>query len=138
MDERVVRLLDVHLTFAFVWGHCASLHGHFASAELHQVLTGGAARPRHHAGEESSRRHNEDLLGDQTQSNTGNTGSGSHFTLSSGPGYAIIGPHITIANIVVFYILLNLHIKMRFRQSETSDVTDLENDHLYRLLLKIG
>lgn len=64
MDERVVRLLDVHLTFAFVWGHRASLHGHLASAELHQVLTGGAARPRHHAGEESSRRHNEDLLGD--------------------------------------------------------------------------
>lgn len=86
MDERVVRLLDVHLTFAFVWGHCASLHGHLASAELHQVLTGGAARARHHAGEESSRRHNEDLLGDQTQSNPGNTGSGAHFTLSSGPG----------------------------------------------------
>lgn len=134
MDERVVRLLDVHLTFALVWGHCASLHGHLASAELHQVLTGGAARPRHHAGEESSRRHNEDLLGDQTQSNTGNTG---HISPFPGAGYAIIGPHITIANIVVFFSYL--YIKMRLRQGETSDVTDLENDYLlYLPWLKIG
>lgn len=69
MDERVVGLLDIHLTFAFVWGHRASLHSHLASTKLHQVLTGGAARPRHHAGEQSSRRHNEELLEDQTESN---------------------------------------------------------------------
>lgn len=62
MDERVVGLLDVHLTFAFVRGHRASLHGHLASTELHQVLAGGAAGPGHHAGEEGSRRHNEELV----------------------------------------------------------------------------
>lgn len=73
MDERVVRLLDVHLTFAFVWGHRISLHGHLASTKLHQVLTGGAARPRHHAGEQSSRRHDEELLEGQAELNPINT-----------------------------------------------------------------
>lgn len=57
VDERVVRLLDVHLTFAFVRGHGAALHGHLTRPELHQVLDGGAARPRHQAGEQSSRGH---------------------------------------------------------------------------------
>lgn len=57
VDERVVRLLDVHLTFAFVRGHGAALHGHLTRPELHQVLDGGAARPRDQAGEQSSRGH---------------------------------------------------------------------------------
>lgn len=60
VDEGVVRLLDVHLTFAFVWGHRAAFHGHLAGAKLHQVLAGGAAGARHHAGEQSSRGHDEE------------------------------------------------------------------------------
>lgn len=59
VDEGVVGLLDVDLTFTLVGGHRAALHGHLASAKFHQVLTGGAARPRHHAGEESSGGHDE-------------------------------------------------------------------------------
>lgn len=59
VDEGVVGLLDVHLTFALVRGHCAALHGHLAGPKLHQVLAGGAAGPRHHAGEQSSRGHDE-------------------------------------------------------------------------------
>lgn len=69
MDEGVVGLLDVHLTFAFVWGHRTSLHGHFSSTKLYKVLTGRAARPRHHAGEQSSRRHYEELLEGQVELN---------------------------------------------------------------------
>lgn len=65
MDEGVVRLLDVHLTFALIWGHRTSLHGHLSSTKLHQVLTGGAAGARYHAGKQSSRRHDEELLQDR-------------------------------------------------------------------------
>lgn len=57
VDEGIVGLLDVHLTFAFVGGHRAALHGHLACTELHQVLAGGAPGARHHAGEQSSRGH---------------------------------------------------------------------------------
>lgn len=70
MDERVIGLLDVHLTFALVWGHRTALHGHLASTKLHQVLAGGASRARHHAGEQSSRRHDEELLEGQVGLNT--------------------------------------------------------------------
>jgi len=60
VDEGVVGLLDVHLTFALVRGHRAAFHGHFTCPKLHQVLAGGAAGPRRHAGEQSSRRHDEE------------------------------------------------------------------------------
>lgn len=60
VDEGVVRLLDVHLTFAFVRGHRAAFHGHLAGPKLHQVLAGGATGARHHAGEQSSGGHDEE------------------------------------------------------------------------------
>lgn len=60
VDEGVVGLLDVHLTFAFVRGHRAALHGHLTGPELHQVLAGGATGAGHHAGEQSSRGHDEE------------------------------------------------------------------------------
>lgn len=59
VDEGVVRLLDVDLTFALIGGHRAALHGHLTCPELHQVLAGGATGPRHQAGEQSSRGHDE-------------------------------------------------------------------------------
>lgn len=40
VDERVVSLLDVDLTFALVGGYRVALHGHLTSTKLHQVLTG--------------------------------------------------------------------------------------------------
>lgn len=60
VDERVVGLLDVDLTFALVGGHRAALHGHLTGTKLHQVFAGGAAGPRHHAGEQSSGGHDEE------------------------------------------------------------------------------
>lgn len=60
VDEGVVGLLDVDLTFAFIGGHRAALHGHLTSPKLHQVLAGGATGPRYHAGEQSSRGHDEE------------------------------------------------------------------------------
>jgi len=60
VDEGVVGLLDVNLTFTLVRSHRAALHGHFPGPKLHQVLAGGAAGARNHAGEQSSRCHDED------------------------------------------------------------------------------
>ena len=60
VDEGVVGLLDVDLTFTLVGGHRAALHGHLTGTKLHQILAGGAAGPRHHAGEQCSRGHDED------------------------------------------------------------------------------
>lgn len=60
VDEGVVGLLDVDLTFTLVGGHRAALHGHLTGPKLHQVLAGGAAGPRHHAGKQSSRGHDEE------------------------------------------------------------------------------
>lgn len=57
VDEGVVGLLDIDLTFALVRGHRAAFHGHLTGPKLHQVLAGGAAGPRHHAGEQSSGGH---------------------------------------------------------------------------------
>lgn len=63
MNEGVIRLLDVHLTFAFIGGHSTPLHGHLTGPKLHQVLAGGATGARHHAGEQSSRGHDEEEYG---------------------------------------------------------------------------
>lgn len=59
VDEGVVGLLDVDLTFALVGGHRAALHGHLTCTKLHQVLAGGTTGPRHQAGEQSSRGHDD-------------------------------------------------------------------------------
>lgn len=60
VDQGVVRLLDVDLTFTLVGSHRAALHRHFTCPKLHQELTGGATGARHHAGKQSSRRHDEE------------------------------------------------------------------------------
>lgn len=60
MDQGVVRLLDVDLTFTLVGSHRAALHRHFTGPELHQEFAGGAAGARHHAGKQSSRCHDDD------------------------------------------------------------------------------
>lgn len=59
MNEGVVSLLNVHLTFAFIGGHSTPLHGHLTGPKLHQVLAGGATGSGHHAGKQRSRGHDE-------------------------------------------------------------------------------
>lgn len=59
VDERVIGLLDVDLSFPLVGSYRAALHRHLTCPKLHQVLAGGATRPGHHAGEQSSRCHDD-------------------------------------------------------------------------------
>lgn len=67
VDEGVIGLLDVHLTFTLVRGHRAALHGHLPGPELHQVLAGGAAGAGHHAGEQSSGGHGAEVSDEEEE-----------------------------------------------------------------------
>lgn len=112
VDERVVRLLDVHRPLAFVWRHHIALQGHFAGTELHQVFAGASSGAAHHAWEESAGRHHEvsvRLLKNWTTMRTNPTGMLIRITFNR-----ITLLVCTVANAITDTINLEIKLKQPF------------------------
>lgn len=62
VNQGVVRLLDVHRAFAFIWCHYISFQGHFTGTKFHQVFAGAAPGAANQAWKESTWRHLISLL----------------------------------------------------------------------------